>query len=921
MSIPNDLLEASWKLIIEFDYARVSLENIDKTQFEIDNASTFILLTIDNVINKYQEIKTYLNINLINALLDAAAQVRKQDPSKQESLKIILGHLNPDILNAWIDNFIIVIEDILQDQVSIDQLQLWKIGLSDVVAIIIGAKAEKKRKMLTQIFDKKKNNTDALKKPWDLVLQKKLTPESIQLTNEDLRKMLGGSNRQTDPVTIFHFQFYDLLFKKEPTMAAMFPEEMTQRKAFVKMMEGMIFKSSKLEDNSYYFKKLGRRHMEEYQVEKKHLEAFAESLLETFEIILSDEFGFTAKKAWKHAFSTIINAMIEGFNEKESRLKAKSTDNLDEKVSQIELRNMRRSWELVKNMNLDPKRLKFKTFDMKSLFDQATNPSNMEYFVLKMYDNLFFEVPSLRYYFPNFMSLKKMFDGLFDVILIKFENSTDFQHYAKNLGRIHLELHKINGAMLGRIKDATLKTLQEFLLEKLSANLLKSWRTCFEVVIQFMIEGQKESLSDDDKFANILVNQFSEDKIEIIRNSWELLLEKTIPYSSFKLKCSDQLLLTGINKSGIKIQTMFCVKYYDNLLWEYSEFSTMYNSPEKQRADFASLLFTITEKLEFVDFYEDKIREQGRKNSEISGIKPQFYECQERCLIATLKEFLGEEFDLTAFSAWKQALNLVGAFMIEGPKIRRRAETNSMLKRPAPVGPKICPLQIKLISRSWEKLVTLKIDPKNISLNYFPKDTLEFQKSATTIFSFKYYDNLFTTDKEFVKFFPDVMSQSKAFGGLISLVVKKLEQIEEHEDKIREHGKQHEEWGVRPDMFTRLTSCLLQTMREFLLSEFDIETEEAWSSALDYLTDLMIEGPQKKLIRNRRLSENIEAAKNIRSRSSFAESQESKLLKSKNSITEREPGTPIMRKKGSEVFSKSSRESVHSQKTYSEFLP
>eukprot|EP00835_Amoeboradix_gromovi_P001797 NODE_90_length_21806_cov_0.389137.p1 type:complete len:912 gc:universal NODE_90_length_21806_cov_0.389137:15360-12625(-) len=873
-TLPVEVMNSIWKLILDFNFDRIQLENIDKSQFECDNAMFFMLLSLDNVINQFQEIKSYLNTDLIKSLLDIVGIILKTvDGNRIDNLKIILGNLNPILLATWVDNFILVLENTLQDKISIDQLQSWKLSLTDVTSQIVGTKSERKRRSLTQlVFDKKKGNNESMKKPWDMVLALKLVPESITLVNEDLKKMLNGSNRKNDPITIFCFKFYDLLFKTDPTLAAMFPDESTQRKAFTRMIDAMITKSNRLEENNYYFKKLGRRHIEEYQVEKKNLEAFSDSLIETFDIILGDSFGFTAKRAWKNGFATIINMMVEGANEKDI-VHRSSIDKTGDQISQVELRNMRRSWELVKNMNLDPKRLKFKTYDMKLLFDKNPAPSNLEYFTLKMYDSLFFENPSFRYYFADYASLARMFNGLFDVILVKYEDTKDFVRFAKNLGKFHLEQFKLSFSVFAKIKDATIKTLQEFLLDKLSVNLLKSWKTCIDNIIQMMAEGQKEmNQQNEDGFGSVVAGQFSAEKLERIRATWETVLTKNIPITSFKFKCNDQLLLQGQNKSELKMQTIFAIKYFDNLCWEHPELSSIYNSVEKQKKEFGSMIFNITEKIEYLEYYEEKIREQGRKQSEQMMMKSEYYEWQTKCLISTLKEFLIDTFDTYSKFAWREAADIINTFLIEGPRVRRRADTNTMLSRPTKSFVcRLSPLQVKIITRSWERILLLKIDTKSITLNHFPKDTLEYQKNPTTIFSYKYYDNLFTEDKDFVKFFPDVFSQSKAFGGLLSIVVKKFEFLDENEEKIRELGKQHEDWGVKPEMYYKLTSCLIKTLRDILLAEFDYETEEAWTAALQTVADLMIEGPIKKgTLRGRRASETADSVAKTKRQASEA---------------------------------------------------
>jgi hemoglobin-like flavoprotein len=146
------------------------------------------------------------------------------------------------------------------------------------------------------------------------------------------------------------------------------------------------------------------------------------------------------------------------------------------------------------------------------------------------------------------------------------------------------------------------------------------------------------------------------------------------------------------------------------------------------------------------------------------------------------------------------------------------------------------PLQIRLVQRSF-----VKIEP-----------------IATKVGS-KFYGRLFKMAPETRALFRGDMSYQHAkfmsvvaelvnlhLRSLISLPVTRLDAGEAAMPGMRDLGRRHGDFGVRPEHFQLMRTALMDTLAEMLDEDFTDEIREAWEGAFDVLSNVMKGGMMGK---------------------------------------------------------------------------
>lgn len=139
------------------------------------------------------------------------------------------------------------------------------------------------------------------------------------------------------------------------------------------------------------------------------------------------------------------------------------------------------------------------------------------------------------------------------------------------------------------------------------------------------------------------------------------------------------------------------------------------------------------------------------------------------------------------------------------------------------------PFQIRLVQRSF-----VKIEP-----------------IATKVGS-RFYAKLFKAAPEVRTLFKSDMSYQHAkfmsvvaelvnlhLRSLISLPVTRLDAGEAAMPGMRDLGRRHGEFGVRPEYFQIMRTVLMDTLAETLGEDFNEEVREAWEGAFDVLANVM----------------------------------------------------------------------------------
>ena len=104
--------------------------------------------------------------------------------------------------------------------------------------------------------------------------------------------------------------FYRNLFSLDPTLKALFPEDLSQQSAkLMQMLEAVVNSLDKLDDLVPVVQQLAKRHVK-YGVTPQHYQTVGAALLNTFVEGLGDDLSAEAFIAWKELYLLLSQTMI-----------------------------------------------------------------------------------------------------------------------------------------------------------------------------------------------------------------------------------------------------------------------------------------------------------------------------------------------------------------------------------------------------------------------------------------------------------------------------------------------------------------------------------------------------------------------------------------------------------------------------------
>ena len=104
-----------------------------------------------------------------------------------------------------------------------------------------------------------------------------------------------------------------------------------------------------------------------------------------------------------------------------------------------------------------------------------------------------------------------------------------------------------------------------------------------------------------------------------------------------------------------------------------------------------------------------------------------------------------------------------------------------------------------------------------------------------------FYSKLFAMHPELRRMFPAVMDgQYKKIMEMISIVVSRLERLNELTDEITALGKRHAGYGVKPWHYELVGQALLWTLQQGLGTDWSKDVEQAWTKCYKVLSDAMV---------------------------------------------------------------------------------
>jgi len=138
--------------------------------------------------------------------------------------------------------------------------------------------------------------------------------------------------------------------------------------------------------------------------------------------------------------------------------------------------------------------------------------------------------------------------------------------------------------------------------------------------------------------------------------------------------------------------------------------------------------------------------------------------------------------------------------------------------------------QILLIKKTWS--IFREIDPTVVGDVFYSK----------LFFDMPYLEKLFHTPKE---------EQSRKLIEMLSVIVGRLDNLEELTEEIKQLAIRHVQYGVKEQHYKAVGTALLWTLQQGLGRDWNEEIKEAWASCFHTLSTAMINASCYK---NRRIA-------------------------------------------------------------------
>ncbi|HZS66659.1 MAG TPA: globin domain-containing protein [Burkholderiales bacterium] len=104
-----------------------------------------------------------------------------------------------------------------------------------------------------------------------------------------------------------------------------------------------------------------------------------------------------------------------------------------------------------------------------------------------------------------------------------------------------------------------------------------------------------------------------------------------------------------------------------------------------------------------------------------------------------------------------------------------------------------------------------------------------------------FYGRLFALDPELRRLFKDdIVEQGRNLTAMLSVATANLVKPERISVALRQLGKRHAAYGVRPEHFALMEDALLFALEHALIDVFTAEVKAAWRAAYALLASMML---------------------------------------------------------------------------------
>lgn len=125
------------------------------------------------------------------------------------------------------------------------------------------------------------------------------------------------------------------------------------------------------------------------------------------------------------------------------------------------------------------------------------------------------------------------------------------------------------------------------------------------------------------------------------------------------------------------------------------------------------------------------------------------------------------------------------------------------------------------------------------------RNSIDLLRDYAGPFTLLFYGKLFELDPGARRLFHnDLAAQGRKLLDMLTSVAESLDDFEAIRPKLADLGRQHSEYGVRPEQYETLTTALLWSVAQALEADFDSATREAWRLVLEAISTAMRAGAQ-----------------------------------------------------------------------------
>lgn len=109
-----------------------------------------------------------------------------------------------------------------------------------------------------------------------------------------------------------------------------------------------------------------------------------------------------------------------------------------------------------------------------------------------------------------------------------------------------------------------------------------------------------------------------------------------------------------------------------------------------------------------------------------------------------------------------------------------------------------------------------------------------------------FYPNLFQKYPNFKKLFSgDPVTQSRKLAYSITVIITKLDKLEQIKTEVSALAKRHLRYGVLPNNFQPFGEVFIQTLSEIMKEKWNEKLEQAWTKVYTIIGDAMSEVMQE----------------------------------------------------------------------------